>query len=102
MQLRQELQLLVKRSSSGLSNKPFLPNAVVYVTVVCDCRRFRDRSRCCCARGNKSFGFLESKSLPQLMAEQQEICAHLKNGRPNREIPDLPNLESRHTGDQQR
>lgn len=32
MQLRQELQLLVKRSSRGLSNKPFLPNAVVYVT----------------------------------------------------------------------
>src|SRR6266403_5134643 len=80
-----------------INNKPFLPNAVVYMTAVCDRRRFRDRSRCRCAHGNEIFGFLESKSLPQLMPEQQEICAHLKNDRPNREIPDLPNLESRHT-----
>src|SRR5258708_249386 len=98
MQLRQKLQLLVKRSSRELTNcKAFPSNAIVYVAAVCDRRRFRDRSRCRCARGNEIFGFLESKSLPQLMAEQQEICAHLKNDRPNREIPDLPDLESRHT-----
>ena len=35
------------------------------------------------ARGNKIFRFVESKSLSQFVAKQQEIDAHLKNDRPN-------------------
>ena len=48
------------------------------------------------ARRNEVFRFVESKPFTELVPEKEEVDAHLKNDRANRQIPDFPDLKTRH------
>src|SRR5438132_4256193 len=54
------------------------------------------------ARGNETLSFFETQLVIELAPEQEQVDARLQSLRSHREIPDVPNIETRRARHQHR